>query len=138
MLKKFAMTIVATVVLTSPMIGAADKTSLNVSSPWEITSYDPAVSGFAFYRLGVLETLVDATVDGVLHPGLATHWEMSDDGLSWRFNLREGVTFHDGSSLSADIAVASLSLAHSKPGICLLYTSPSPRDRTRSRMPSSA
>ena len=24
------------------------------------------------------------------------------------------------------------------PGICLLYTSPSPRDRTRSRMPSSA
>ena len=25
-----------------------------------------------------------------------------------------------------------------KPRICLLYTSPSPRDRTRSRMPSSA
>ena len=25
-----------------------------------------------------------------------------------------------------------------RPGICLLYTSPSPRDRTRSRMPSSA
>ena len=25
-----------------------------------------------------------------------------------------------------------------KPDICLLYTSPSPRDRTRSRMPSSA
>ena len=24
------------------------------------------------------------------------------------------------------------------PGVCLLYTSPSPRDRTRSRMPSSA
>ena len=117
MLKKFAMTIVATVVLTSPMVGAADKSSLNVSSPWEITSYDPAVSGFAFYRLGVLETLVDATVDGVLQPGLATQWEMSDDGLSWRFNLREGVTFHDGSPLSADIAVAALSLAHSKPGI---------------------
>ena len=27
---------------------------------------------------------------------------------------------------------------HSKDEICLLYTSPSPRDRTRSRMPSSA
>ena len=25
-----------------------------------------------------------------------------------------------------------------QPGVCLLYTSPSPRDRTRSRMPSSA
>ena len=27
---------------------------------------------------------------------------------------------------------------HARAGICLLYTSPSPRDRTRSRMPSSA
>ena len=27
---------------------------------------------------------------------------------------------------------------HGQNGICLLYTSPSPRDRTRSRMPSSA
>ena len=29
-------------------------------------------------------------------------------------------------------------LACERPGHCLLYTSPSPRDRTRSRMPSSA
>ena len=29
-------------------------------------------------------------------------------------------------------------MPHSHPGGCLLYTSPSPRDRTRSRMPSSA
>jgi len=28
--------------------------------------------------------------------------------------------------------------ASKDPGACLLYTSPSPRDRTRSRMPSSA
>ena len=33
-------------------------------------------------------------------------------------------------------AVVAAQLDH--PGICLLYTSPSPRDRTRSRMPSSA
>ena len=30
------------------------------------------------------------------------------------------------------------SIEEGKCGICLLYTSPSPRDRTRSRMPSSA
>ena len=29
-------------------------------------------------------------------------------------------------------------LFYGPPGTCLLYTSPSPRDRTRSRMPSSA
>ena len=35
-------------------------------------------------------------------------------------------------------AVANAESAHGLDGDCLLYTSPSPRDRTRSRMPSSA
>ena len=29
-------------------------------------------------------------------PGLATSWEMSDDGMSWTFEIREGVPFHEG------------------------------------------
>ena len=33
---------------------------------------------------------------------------------------------------------APMVLGHEGAGTCLLYTSPSPRDRTRSRMPSSA
>ena len=44
----------------------------------------------------------------------------------------------EGAALSHDDALA---LGQYQPGwiaICLLYTSPSPRDRTRSRMPSSA
>ncbi len=35
-------------------------------------------------------------------PSLATSWETSDDGLAWTFNLREGVTFHDGEPLNAE------------------------------------
>ena len=34
--------------------------------------------------------------------------------------------------------LAALLEDRAQPGYCLLYTSPSPRDRTRSRMPSSA
>ena len=45
---------------------------------------------------------------------------------SWRFNVFFLVLFTAGNLLPAQII------------ICLLYTSPSPRDRTRSRMPSSA
>ena len=40
-------------------------------------------------------------------------------------------------SMSLDV-MRQLTLAASQDDICLLYTSPSPRDRTRSRMPSSA
>ena len=32
-------------------------------------------------------------------PALATGWKMSDDGKSWVFNIRKGVTFHEGGTL---------------------------------------
>jgi len=32
---------------------------------------------------------------------LAEDWEFSDDGLEWTFNLREGVTWHDGEPFTA-------------------------------------
>jgi peptide/nickel transport system substrate-binding protein len=37
-----------------------------------------------------------------LEPLLATSWEASDDGLEWTFQLREGVTFHDGEPFNAE------------------------------------
>ncbi len=116
-LKTLATTIFATILFISHTSIAAEKTTLNISSPWEIASYEPSVAGFAFYRLGVMETLVDATVEGVLIPGLATDWQMSEDGLNWRFSLRQGVSFHDGSQLTAKIAAESLQHALGKPGM---------------------
>jgi peptide/nickel transport system substrate-binding protein len=40
-------------------------------------------------------------------PELATDWSLSDDGLTYTFTLREGVTFHDGTEFNADAVVAS-------------------------------
>jgi peptide/nickel transport system substrate-binding protein len=37
-----------------------------------------------------------------LEPGLASSWEISDDGLSYTFTLQEGVTFHDGEPFNAE------------------------------------
>jgi peptide/nickel transport system substrate-binding protein len=41
-------------------------------------------------------------------PGLAESWEISDDGLTYTFDLREGVTFHDGSELTSEDVKYSL------------------------------
>src|ERR671918_1737749 len=32
-------------------------------------------------------------------PGIANDWNLSDDGLTWTFTIREGVKWHDGTEL---------------------------------------
>ena len=48
-----------------------------------------------------------------------------------------GIRLADGDVLVVSSKIASKALGHHAPG-CLLYTSPSPRDLSTSRMPSSA
>ncbi len=65
-------------------------------------------SSFAFTVLeNVYDTLVQPGDDLTPEPALAESWETSDDLLTWTFTLRDGVTFHDGSALTADDVVAS-------------------------------
>jgi ABC-type transport system substrate-binding protein len=56
----------------------------------------------------ILEGLAGFAIPGgEVVPKLAESWEVSDDGLEWTFHLREGVTFHDGSTLDANDVVLS-------------------------------
>jgi len=52
--------------------------------------------------------------EGKLSPSLATSWEVSEDGLTWTFHLRDGVKFHDGTQFTADAAKKSLERTFSK------------------------
>jgi peptide/nickel transport system substrate-binding protein len=54
------------------------------------------------------ETLVRLQPDGNIGPGLARKFTQSSDGKSYTFELRPDVEFHDGSSLDAEAAAASL------------------------------
>ena len=48
-----------------------------------------------------MEPLVKFDVDMNLVPCLATDWSFSDDALTLTFQLREGVTWHDGEPFTA-------------------------------------
>jgi peptide/nickel transport system substrate-binding protein len=70
--------------------------------------FDPHATT-AYPSFQVLENVYDTLVvpnaeDLTMEPSLAESWETSEDGLTWTFTLREGVTFHDGSEFdSADV-----------------------------------
>ena len=49
----------------------------------------------------IYDTLVVQTEELELVPGLAESWEQIDP-VTWQFNIRQGVTFHDGSTLTAN------------------------------------
>ena len=53
----------------------------------------------------VYDYLVDVDTASKIVPRLATRWDVSADGLAYTFTLAPGVTFHDGSALTAkDVA----------------------------------
>jgi len=53
----------------------------------------------------------DGDENNAIVPALATEWTVSPDGLTYTFTLRQGVTFHDGTPLTADDVVTSLQTA---------------------------
>ena len=57
-------------------------------------------------QVNIYEPLISQTEDGDLEPLLATDWEAVEDDL-WEFTLRDDVTFHDGSELTADVVKAN-------------------------------
>ncbi|MBX7431559.1 ABC transporter substrate-binding protein [Mycobacterium sp. Y57] len=70
--------------------------------PHKTTAY------FSFEVLeNVFDTLVEPDEDLQMQPALAESWEVSPDQLTWTFHLRPGVTFHDGTPLTADDVVFS-------------------------------
>ncbi len=79
----------------------------------EIISLDPAeIFEFAGaeYAANAYDRLIKYDVDNVseIYPGIAETWDISDDGLTYTFKIKRGVTFASGNKLSADDVVFSL------------------------------
>ena len=79
-----------------------------------------------------LEGLTQLTEDGRVVPRLAESWKWENDGRRLRVTLREGITFHDGTPLTSELAASILREAIARPGNQNRY--PSFRDVTAVRV----
>ena len=78
-----------------------------------VTEDDPSI----FVELQVYDRLVKLAASNTgVEPELATSWKVAPDGLSATFTLRPGVKFSDGSPLTADDVVFSLTRAIDQKG----------------------
>jgi peptide/nickel transport system substrate-binding protein len=69
-----------------------------------VTMYD---SGSINIVQQVAEYLIWVNPDNTLRPVLATSWKPNSNASVWTVAIRQGVTFHDGSTLTADDVVAT-------------------------------
>jgi peptide/nickel transport system substrate-binding protein len=56
----------------------------------------------------IYDSIVETAELGIYRPGIAEEWSVSEDGLTWTFKIREGMTFHDGTPLTAEEVAWSL------------------------------
>lgn len=110
MLKRLTLTIIAGLLAAAaaqPEYGGVIRLGFQADP----VGLDPHVTNATSSR-NLLENTYDTLVrfDDTLQivPGLAESWDVSDDNLVWTFHLRDGVTFHDGSPLTASDVVFSI------------------------------
>jgi len=101
----------ALLLLPAAAVAQQGEALLRVVAPWEYSSNDPTDTGYILARMGIAETLVQVEPDGRLIGGVASGWTIDADKLTWRFTLRPGATFHDGSPITAAAVAASLKTA---------------------------
>jgi peptide/nickel transport system substrate-binding protein len=98
-------------------VAAAPAQTLRVASAFDPQTLDPHGLALLYHTrvIGqVYDSLVNRNAQYQLEPALATEWHMQSPTV-WRFKIRGGVSFHDGSRLSADDVVFSLQRALAPP-----------------------
>jgi peptide/nickel transport system substrate-binding protein len=108
--------------------GAQQGGTLRVALPAEVTSFDTWMADGASLMATrqIFETLVEVDpATSRITPGLASSWQMTNDGASWTFTLREGVRFHDGVPLDAPSVVVSFEQGRTTRAYQNLFDDPS-------------
>ena len=85
--------------------------SVTVGIAQDLNSLDPHLASTAGTRevmFNLFEGLMKVGSDGEVVPAVASGYQVSEDGLTYTFSLREGVKFHNGETVTAADVVYSL------------------------------
>ena len=107
----------AATVLALALAPAANAATLRIASAFDPQTMDPHALALLYHSrvaYQVHESLVGRDEKFKLEPALALSWQMTSP-TAWRFKLRPGVVFHDGSRFTADDAVFSIERALAPP-----------------------
>lgn len=80
----------------------AELVFINGSDPGLIDPAHVTDQGGMRVAAAIFEGLTRIDEHGQAEPGLASHWEVSDDGLTYTFHLREEARWSDGRPVTAD------------------------------------
>lgn len=97
-----------------------------VATTANVTTWDPvkSFSTEALYMANIYEGLLRVNPPGSAEtytPMLAESWDHSEDGLTWTFNLRPDVTFHDGEPMNAAAVKASIEAVKERGGAGFIW-----------------
>ncbi len=86
-------------------VAQATGKAVTVTSDMSAMGMDPLLDNTGNVKVFTDEIHLNAIMqdpDGTLIPGAATKWEVTPDLLHWVWTVREGVKFHDGSTMTAE------------------------------------
>ncbi len=120
MMRRFLAIILGMVLVLSacaPAAGAADANIYTTLYSGEVTTLNYLTTATT-NEFGLLANLIDTLVEydryGQVQPSLAESWEVSEDGLTWTFHLREGVQWINGNAEAVATLTASDFVAAAK------------------------
>ncbi|MEM6619290.1 MAG: ABC transporter substrate-binding protein [Pseudomonadota bacterium] len=103
----------AALMLAAAPLGAVEFKWAGTTDPQTMDPHAVNSAPVLGFLNNVYEGLVRRGRDMGIEPSLAERWEPMEDGAGWRFFLRRGVTFQDGSTFDADDVVFSYERASS-------------------------
>jgi peptide/nickel transport system substrate-binding protein len=86
--------VVLRVVMHSPLVSL---------DPVAHSAYITRDHGYLIY-----DTLFAQDAQGVIRPQMVDHWTVSENRLTWDFNLRAGLLFHDAQPVTSEDVIASI------------------------------